>query len=46
MSRSEVIKGIFNRTKKIDSFSGPAGENSIGAKINFLDPKANRTDIY
>lgn len=38
MTRSEVIKGIFNRTKKVDSYSITAGENSIGAKVNFLDP--------
>lgn len=39
ISRSEVVRGIFSRTKKVESFSGPAGENSIGAKVNFLDPK-------
>ncbi len=38
ISRSEVIKGLFNRTQKVNSFSEPAEGNSVGAKINFLDP--------
>jgi hypothetical protein len=39
MSRSEVINGLFNRTKKIDTVSGLIAENSVGEKISFLDSR-------
>ncbi len=38
LSRSEVLRGIFNRSKRLGSASDQAGAASIGETISFLDP--------
>jgi hypothetical protein len=39
ISRSEILTGIFNRTKDKDSFSEKEDKSSHGEKINFLDAR-------
>ena len=39
MSKSEIISGMFNRTKKAATDTSIVTVNNVGAKINFLDKK-------